>query len=198
MKTSDPAPSKQHLRERFQAARLAHSDAEVAAHSAAICERTATLPEISTAKTVHVYWPIIRRREVDTRPLIRTLQAEGKTVVLPVVAAFGGMPTLRHVRFEGEARMQPNRWGIPEPVDTAEVEVSALDAVVVPALGAGRDGHRLGHGHGFYDAFLAVVSVPKIGVVYANTFVDAVPAEPHDVPLDVIVTELETWRVARH
>lgn len=195
MKNPDAAEAKRALRVRFRNARLALSDGEAEAHSAAICERIAALPEIGAARTVHVYWPILARREVDTRPLIHALHAEGKAVVLPVVVGYEGGPTLRHVRFEGEDRMQPNRWGIPEPVGTDEVEPGALDVVVVPAFGAGRNGHRIGHGAGFYDTFLAGVRAPALGAVYADCLVEHVPAEPHDVPLDVIVTEQETWRV---
>lgn len=194
---SDLAAEKQALRERFRAARLALTDAEAAAYGTAICARIATLPELRDAATVHVYWPLVAHREVDTRPLIRTLRSEGRTVVLPVVASFAGAPRLRHVRFEGEDRMRPNRWGIAEPAGAEEVEPEALDAVVVPAFGAGRDGHRIGHGRGFYDAFLAGLDALTVGAVYARCLVATVPAEPHDVPLDLVVTEREVVRRTR-
>lgn len=194
MKNPDAAAAKQALRARFHAARLALSDAEYEARSAAICDRIGALPEVGAARTVHVYWPLVGRREVDTRPLIRALHAGGKRVVLPVVAGLDA-PSLRHRLYEGEGRMRPNRWGIPEPAGTAEVAPDALDAVVVPAFGAGRDGHRIGHGRGFYDAFLAGLGAPTVGAVFADCFVERVPAEPHDVALACIVTEREAWRV---
>lgn len=194
MNGPDLVEEKRALRARFRAARRSLSEAEYVAFSAAICARIAALPEIEAARTVHVYWPLVGRREVDTRPLIRRLHDAGKAVVLPVVADVS-TATLRHVRFEGEGPMRPNRWGIPEPVGTEEVAPEALDAVVVPAFGAGRDGHRIGHGRGFYDAFLAGLAALTVGAVYASCLVDHLPAEPHDVPLDVVVTERETWRV---
>src|SRR6056297_2108029 len=137
------AAEKEVLRTRFRAAREALSDADYASHSADVCERIAALPEVESATTVHVYWPLLRRRELDTRPLIRWLDARGQRVVLPVVAAFEGAPRLRHVVFAGEGRMRPNRWGILEPHDTPEIDPRALNAVVVPAFGAGRGGHRI-------------------------------------------------------
>ena len=191
------ATAKQRLREQFRTARLALSDADYTARSTAICKQIATLPEIREAETVHVYWPLVERREIDTRPLIGALLAEGKSIVLPVVESFAGTPVLRHIRFDGEDRMRRNRWNILEPVGTEEVAPHDFDAVIVPAFGVGRNGHRVGHGRGFYDAFLAAVDAPKIGAVYAACFVDAVPAEPHDVPLDLVVTEREIWRAAR-
>jgi 5-formyltetrahydrofolate cyclo-ligase len=188
------AAEKDALRARFRTARATLSDEDYTAHSAAVCDRIAALPEIADAATVHVYWPLIARRELDTRLLIRHLDARGQRVVLPVVAAFEGAPRLRHVVFAGEGRMRPNRWGILEPYDTPEVDPAVLDAVVVPAFGAGRNGHRIGHGRGFYDAFLSTVAATRVGAVFADCFVERVPAEPHDVPLDVIVTEREVWR----
>jgi 5-formyltetrahydrofolate cyclo-ligase len=194
VKNVDLAAEKDALRARFRAARIALSEEDYAAHSAAVCERIAALPEIGDAETVHIYWPLVDRRELDTRPLIRRLDARGQRVVLPVVAAFDGAPRLRHVAFAGEGRMRPNRWGILEPHETPEVDPSALGAVVVPAFGAGRDGHRIGHGRGFYDSFLAGIDAPAVGAVFAGCLVERVPAEAHDVPLDVVVTEREVVR----
>ncbi len=192
---SELAAKKANLRARFRAARLGLTETEAAAHSAAICERIASLPEIKAAQTVHVYWPLSAKREVDTRPLIRRLHGEGKRLALPVVADFDSAPRLRHVAFESEAAMQPNRWGILEPTGTVEVDPTELNAIIVPAFGAGRNGHRIGHGRGFYDAFLANLDAVIIGAVYSTCLVPSVPAETHDVPLDIIVTEREVWRV---
>ncbi len=194
----DLREQKRALRARFRADREALSPAEAGLKSAAICERVAGLPELRAAETVHVYWPIERRREVDTRPLIRRLEQAGRRVVLPVVVGggrqAGDAPLLRHVAFAGEAAMRPNRWGLLEP-EGPSIDPRSLDAVVVPAFGAGRDGHRVGHGHGYYDAFLAGLAAFTVGVVYAACLVPSLPAEPHDVPLDAVVTEEETVRV---
>ena len=72
------------------------------------------------------------------------------------------------------------------------IGLDAIDAVVVPAFGAGRNGHRIGHGHGFYDAFLSEVDVPRICLIYHETLVPVVPAEAHDVRMTHLVTERET------
>lgn len=188
------ASEKAALRAHFNAIRQGLSEEEALARSVAICARLAELPELEQAGTVHIYWPLVARREVDTRPLIRAYHEAGRRVVLPVVDSFGGAPSLRHVAFRGEAALRPNRWGILEPegpsVDLAEVEV-----IVVPAFGAGRNGHRVGHGRGFYDSFLTGLTVPKLGAVYDSCMVDHVPAEPHDVALDAIVTETNCLRL---
>ena len=137
----DAAGQKDALRRRFAAYRSALSPAEHAARSAAIVERLLALPEIQRAGTVHCFWPVLARREVDVRPLIEELRRQGKQIVLPVVVTFSrkGDPAgrLRHVRYEGAGTLAPNRWGIEEPTGGAEVPLASIEAVVVPAFGAG-------------------------------------------------------------
>lgn len=193
-----PGPSKAEWRALFRALREGLDAQSYQKHSAAIVERTLALPEVRAARCVHAYWPLTHRREVDTRPLIRQLRARGTEIVLPVVAAPGPRdpPLLRHVLLEDEAALRPNRWGIPEPTGMTCVSVTNLDVILVPALGAGRNGHRIGHGRGFYDAFLHEVHAPTVCLTYARCLTEAVPAEAHDVPVSVIVTESEVVRPA--
>lgn len=192
--SSDDAPVKEALRERFRTYRTTLAPEDVAAKSAAIVERVCTLPAIRQAQTVHCYWPLVERGEIDTRPLIRQLHAEGARVVLPVVTRFDGPPTLEHRCYDGHASLTVNRWGLYEPDGTACVSPDTLDVVIVPALGAGRNGHRIGHGFGYYDAFLAPLDVPTVALVYDACLVDRVPPAPHDVPVSTIVTEYEIVR----
>jgi 5-formyltetrahydrofolate cyclo-ligase len=193
------AREKAALRRQFQAYRAGLDASEYAARSAAVVARVQALPEIQQAKTVHTYWPLALRREVDVRPLIDWLQQSGKQIVLPVVDTFGvgsdDTPRLRHVRFETAHALRPNRWGIHEPTGVKSVPVEDIDAVVVPALGAGRNGHRLGYGKGYYDAFLRRLAAPTLCPVYAACLVEQMPADAHDVPLDVVCTEHETIRL---
>ena len=195
-----PPPTKTDLRTRFAAYRRSLSEAEYAQRSAAIVARAQALRELNAAACVHVYWPLIQRHEVDTRPLIAWLYQAGKQIALPVVNTFGktarATPRLRHVRYDPATPLTTNRWGIHEPNGGTGVPIDDIDAVVVPALGAGRNGHRIGHGFGYYDELLAEVQRPAIGLIYAACLVDAVPAEKHDRPLSVILTEDEVIRPA--
>ena len=185
-----PVPSKDVLRQRFRAVRAALSEPAYAAKSRAITDRAADLDVLNGAERVHAYWPLTADREIDTRPLIRRLRELGTEVVLPVVTQYPpDPPAMEHRLFAGLEATRENRWGIPEPTNTPSVDPTTLDAVVVPALGAGRNGHRIGHGTGYYDAFLADRDVPRIALVYDACLVDTVPADPHDVPATTIITE---------
>lgn len=157
--------------------------------------RLRSLPELGAAQTVHCYWPLTDRREVDTRPLIAALHAEGLRVVLPVVApSSAGAPAMTLRCYTGRACLRPNRWGLHEPTGTEAVPAHAVDLVIVPAFGAGRNGHRIGHGFGYYDAFLCGLDAATVCPVYQDCLVARVPAEAHDVPLSILVTEMAVLR----
>jgi 5,10-methenyltetrahydrofolate synthetase len=84
--------------------------------------------------------------------------------------------------------MEPDAFGIPKPKDTEVFEPRLL---LVPCVGFGPGGVRLGYGGGFYDRSLAALQ-PRpvsVGLSYSNGFVPWLRAEPHDVPLDAILTE---------
>lgn len=153
------------------------------------------------AETVHVYWPIAHRREIDTRGLIARLRRADKKIVLPVVMEFGthttGKPRMEHRLWKPGTALRPNRWGVHEPEGDTAVPMGAIDLVIVPAFAADRDGQRIGHGYGYYDEFLEDVAALKVGLVYDACLFDLLPHESHDVPLDIVITEQEVWKPER-
>lgn len=70
------------------------------------------------------------------------------------------------------------------------------DLIVIPALAASADGTRLGQGGGWYDRALMHRSpgVPVVAAIFDDEVLEAgiIPAEPHDVPIDAIVTPTRT------
>lgn len=190
MPPSVATPSKDEWRARFRAYRESLSPERYIAKSTHICQRAFSLSVLTRANVVHVYWPLCDQCEVDTRSLISALRSQGTDVVLPVVTSYDpANPTMEHRLYTGASNMTLNRWGIREPVETESIPPEALDAVVVPALGADHNGHRLGYGTGYYDAFLQAVDIPRIILVYEECFVPRLPSEPHDVPSTAVVTE---------
>ena len=149
------------------------------------------LPEFRQAKTIHVYWPHLAAREIDLRPLISYFRASGKTVVLPIVDFEAAAPRLCHGIFTSERELKANRWGFLEPHDNEMASATVIDAVIVPALGLDQRGYRIGYGGGYYDRFLSMISVASICPAFAACIVEHLPAEAHDVPVDVAVTEHE-------
>lgn len=79
-------------------------------------------------------------------------------------------------------------WGIPIP---AERQIVRPTALLMPLIGFDEAGYRLGCGGGYYGRTLAVM-MPKpltIGVGYALGRLDTIHPQPHDIPMDAILTE---------
>ena len=189
MREEKVAEQKAALRRRFRVLRAAVANR--AAVDAAIVAGVLALHNVLEARAVMLFWPL--PGEVDVRPLAEALLARGVTVALPVVVP-GPAPRLAARRFAGTEALVGGPFGLLEPGPDAE-RVGRLDAVVVPALAAGRDGSRLGTGGGYYDAFLPTTAALRVGVVPSGCLVEALPAEAHDARLDAVVTERETVRV---
>ncbi len=185
----------------LRAAALARRDdlgAEARAQaSVRIAARAMAIVAAEKPATLAAYLPI--RSECDCRPIIEAALAMGIAVVLP---ALPDPVTLVFRRYLPGAPLAAGGFGTLAPM--ADQPVLDPQLVIVPVVAFDRSGTRLGHGKGHYDRALAALSArgvtPKlIGVAFAAQEVDVVPAEPHDVRLDWIVTENETLAMAsRH
>ena len=147
-------------------------------------------PELAAghgAHTVSVFWSI--KDELPTHPLCAALHASGFIVGLPATGRMGTPLTFR--RWTPETAMVPGRMNILEP--PADAEPVVPDLLFVPLAAFDRRGHRIGYGAGFYDRTLAALRAEKevaaIGLAFAAQEVLFVPADEHDEPLDMIVTE---------
>jgi 5-formyltetrahydrofolate cyclo-ligase len=144
------------------------------------------------SKVLSGFFPF--KDEIDTFPLMGALAAAGWTCSLPVVVG-RNQPLLFRSWYPGEPT-QSGKWNIPVPL-TGAPEVDP-DVVLVPMLAFDNEGYRLGYGGGFYDLTLAKLralkSVVAIGVAYSQQEIDCVPREPHDQPLDYMMTDIGVRR----
>lgn len=181
--------SKEELRRLFLKRRATMDPEEVAAASAAVGRRVLALDDFLRAGTVMAYVDV--RNEVQTGGLIRVALRRGQRVALPVPRPRSRSITAALATTYPEG-LVPGPYGIPVPSPDAEpVSPSDLDCVLVPGVAFDRDGFRLGYGGGYYDRFLAGLRdrVPVIGLAYAWQVVPRLPREPHDRPVDLVVTE---------
>jgi 5-formyltetrahydrofolate cyclo-ligase len=135
------------------------------------------------------------RDEIDPLPALALLAERGARLAMPVVVG-KGLPLTFRAWVPGAPTMT-GAFGVEIPAD----EIPATpDLLLVPMLAFDRAGYRLGYGGGFYDRTLAALraagTVTAIGIAYAAQEVAAVPREPTDAPLDMIVTEDEVIRCA--
>jgi 5-formyltetrahydrofolate cyclo-ligase len=129
-------------------------------------------------------WPY--RGEYDVRHFAAQLRRLGATTALPVVVA-AGSPLIFRRWYPGVA-LKDGPLGIPYPADS---EVLTPDHVLLPVLGWDAAGYRLGYGGGFFDRTLASLTRrPRvIGVGYELQYLPTIHPQPHDIPLDFVVTE---------
>jgi 5-formyltetrahydrofolate cyclo-ligase len=184
--------TKAELRKAFLTKRTLLSEGECLAFSHRLCENFFAHIDLSFIRVVHIYLPIEKNNEPDTRLIIDRIRREFRHIQLaiPRVTKNG---ELENFFFEGFHQLKKNSWGIPEPQDGKPVESSEVDLVIVPLLAADSNGNRVGYGKGFYDKFLAQCkpSCKRIGLSFFRP-VDAVDdLHPFDVPLTHLVVPEE-------
>ena len=157
--------------------------------------QAASVPQLLKAKTILSYWPKLKAREIDLRPLNSWLRARGCTVLLPIIEPNSNISRMRWGEFDHERTFMPNRWGIFEPLNCVEIHAREIDVVLVPGLGFDVKGHRIGYGGGFYDKMLEYVNMFKLGMIMERCLLQMIPVQPHDVPVDCLVTADETFEL---
>lgn len=175
---------KQELRKRILKARTAMDQNDLCALSALINEKLLSLESIKNAACIMAFYSY--KNEPDLKEFMYACMDMGKIVALPYIAGKGEMIA---VRYERDSVMKSNVYGIPEPVLMNESEDEEPDVVIVPGIAFDGEFHRIGFGEGYYDRYLASVNAYKIGVCFDYQVVDRIACAPHDVPMDMIVTE---------
>jgi len=96
------------------------------------------------------------------------------------------------------ADVQVGSFGIREPSARCPGDIlNQLDLILVPGVAFDMRGGRLGRGGGYYDRLLSEVSGVTCAVAFDHQIVEAVPAEPHDIHLDYILTPTRWLQVNR-
>ena len=185
-----PHPAKSALRRELLARREALFSGGDAAFAAEITARLRALTEYRRARTVLA--TLSFGTEWDTRAFAEGVLADGKVLVLPRVVREPRSLELHAVSDPG-ADLVPGVWGIeePDPSRCRKVALSEVDFALVPALSCNREGVRLGYGAGYFDRLLAGAGTRTFRVVALPEALvrEEIPSEPHDVPVDALLTE---------
>ncbi|MFI9161695.1 5-formyltetrahydrofolate cyclo-ligase [Kitasatospora aureofaciens] len=130
--------------------------------------------------------------EPGTRPLLDALRESGVRVLLPVLLPDND---LDWAEYAGPQALVPAGRGLLEPVGPrlGPEAVTGASVVLLPGLAVDRGGLRLGRGGGSYDRVLARLGRagvrPVLAVLlYEHELLERVPAEPHDLPVDLAIT----------
>jgi 5-formyltetrahydrofolate cyclo-ligase len=188
------------LRSVLRAQRKALDGAARFGAARAVAEHLDAIPAFAAAKRVAGYWAV--GGELPLSVVVARLDRDDeRTFCLPKLSDAGDA-TLRFSPWSVGAEVEPNQFGIPEPLATEEVDPSSLDVVLCPLVGFDRRGHRLGTGGGYYDrtfAFRRASGAPPllIGIAFACQEVDSLEPAEWDVDLDWVVTEREAIECVR-
>lgn len=192
--------SKAQIRSTIRAALAATTPQQRAAWSASINQQLLAHPVLDRARTIFLYAPMPHSSgqplEVDITAAARHWLSSGRSVALP---AAGPVAPVIITDWQTDLQRAPRgpllvpRSGLPA------ADLARIDAVIVPGLAFTRSTphRRLGRGGGFYDQFIA--SLPPrpdllhgraalIAPAFDLQVVDAVPTEPHDQPIDTLIT----------
>jgi 5-formyltetrahydrofolate cyclo-ligase len=168
-------PKKTSLRNELKTARLGFTKEERQIKSSAICERLLGAVDWTLVKRLHFFEPIESLGEVNINEFIAEFKRAYPNTELYVSRRAGSI------------------WQVLELKSMKAIEQVNVDAVIVPMLGFDDHLQRIGYGGGYYDKFLSVHKALKIGVCFEQGRVHEIPAEDHDVPLDMIITEDEVY-----
>jgi 5-formyltetrahydrofolate cyclo-ligase len=135
--------------------------------------------------TISAFRPI--QGEPDLTPFLEALASRGGRCALPVVVGTG-MPLVFRAWAPGDP-LEPGVWGIPVPPEDSPVVVP--EVVIAPVVGFDRAGYRLGYGGGYFDRTLAALGpgVRFLGVGFFRSALPTIYPQPHDVPMEAVVTE---------
>jgi len=146
-------------------------------------ERLVQEVDLTRFRTIGIFWPI--KGEIDVRELARQHILRGGRIGLPVCVQRNA--PVEFWNWQPGTGLKHDLWGIPIPAQREPVQPEAL---IVPLVGYDAAGYRLGYGGGYYDRTLAAAATKPlcIGLGYARFSLETIWPQPHDIPMDIIIT----------
>lgn len=183
--------SKSIIRKQVLQKRLALSDDDFLVMNQLLLAQFKTL-DFSDIKSIHVFLPIVKKREPDTFLIIDWLQENHPEIHIVVSRSNFEDHSMSHHPFS-KADLKENAYHIPEPQTTTVFE-GKIDMVLVPLLAFDEKGYRVGYGKGFYDRFLSEIETKKVGVSLFEAQSDEISnVHEDDIRLDFCITPKQVY-----
>lgn len=184
---------KKTLRAHYLNRRLSLSIQEHEAMSVQLCEIFFSSIDLTEVKTIHIFLPILKKKEPNTWLIIDRLKSDypHTKISIPKMA---DEHRLINYYFESKDQVRENQWHIPEPTFGKLTPTHEIDLVIVPLLVFDKTGHRLGYGKGFYDRFLSTCrpDCKKVGLSFFEP-VESITFEKTDVALTCSITPTKSY-----
>ena len=195
MTETDPQAQKAAIREQARKNRVAQKNKEEISRD--ICEEFMAMPVYEAAKMV--LWYVDAGSEVRTRHILPDAMAKSAKVIIPYCIVETNQLELFWLEDMGE--LVEGAYKILEPASdlrmlpSKRVQPEDIDLVAVPGTAFDPSGGRMGQGKGYYDRLLARVrpDTPLIALSFECQVFPSVPVSPHDVFMDLVLTEQNTY-----
>lgn len=185
----DKSGNKTELRQYVRGQLAGLSAEEMALFDTQIASSFFTSQKFMPQSSIACYMPL--KGEVSCRSILQTLGNQGHVICLPVVT--GRQDALTFRQYKTGDTLERGKLGPLEPLPGAREIIP--DVLIIPMMGFNKQKFRLGYGTGFYDrtltAFRQIKPIRTIGLAYGVQEISDLEVEPHDMPLDVVITEKE-------
>lgn len=177
---------KNDLRAKIRAKRQALNKDERACKNTSIIGNLEKLPEFKAAQNILFY--VSLNEEVDTHRIIKK-HLNKKQILVPTIQK--KTKEFQIFRLTDWNELESGVFGILEIHHKNRVPhpLKYIDLIIVPGVAFDKRGYRLGYGGGYYDSLLMLYQKPTIGLAYECQLIDELPHDPHDLPVDKIITE---------
>jgi 5-formyltetrahydrofolate cyclo-ligase len=152
--------------------------------------------DLAGIRFLHVFLSIEKFSEIRTLAIVVRLWRDFSAISTVVPRVNSESLVLDHLKYDRNAKLIENRWGILEPEGDEFVEIEKIDLVLVPLLAFDRRGFRVGYGKGFYDKFLSQCRADclKIGLSYFPPVDEISDIDDFDIKLDFCITPEKVWK----
>lgn len=172
------------LRKEVSSKKKQLSKEQIADCSLRLAQKFLALPEYRAAKSVYSYLPY--NQEIDTYPILRQAQKDGKRVAVPKVID----DRMVFLWLDDLTATEPGYYTIPEPIANEPVADDDTAVMILPGLAFDHSGGRCGYGGGFYDRYLEKhPNHAKIALAYEFQVYEHLETDPHDIPVDQVLIE---------
>ncbi len=172
---------KQNLRTQIGDLKSRVSEVEKRKMSSAVFDRIEKLDEFARSKIVLLYWSM--DDEVFTHDFIMKWSKK-KRILLPVISE----ERLILKEFSGKDSLRKSKkYPVWEPAGDLFNKPGFIDLAIIPGVAFDKSGNRLGRGRAYYDKLLTDLQAYKIGVCFSFQLFDAIPQEPTDIKMDLVI-----------
>lgn len=182
--------TKTEVRKKIKDLRIMLDEAEKLAAADRVFERVENSAAFQMAEKILMYHSL--PDELETRRFLKKWK-DIKKFFLPRVNGVN----LELLPYD-ETKLEIGSFYIEEPTGNDLHPIEEIELIIVPGVAFDSQGRRLGRGKGFYDRLLKSSKATKIGIGYEFQLVDQLPSEPHDIPMDIIITEHTTLRIKNY